>query len=359
MERRFRVAISPHLIRPNGTLGSGNVEFDAPRSAMPVDWVRIPPAKDGASAHGGPLEPAQVAGFDALLLYSERLTAATLEGSDRLALVARFGVGYDAVDVPACTRYGALLTITPDGVRRPVASSVIAFLLALAHRLPDRDRLTRAGKWNEARAEPGLGLAGRTLGLVGLGNIGREVVRLIAPFGMAILAYDPYAGPLGTEADGTRLVDLNFLLRDSDFVCITCPLNEETFHLLDVARLALMKPTAYVINAARGPIVDQAALTAMLRDGRLAGAALDVFENEPIDSNDLLLKMDNVILAPHAICWTDECIRGIYQSAWESIADVASSRIPRYVVNREALTHPRWQAVQATQTSQGRKSSSP
>lgn len=360
MSTPFRVAISPYLVRPDGTLGSGSVGLDIPPSDVPIDWVPIPPSTNAAAdaAHGAPLQPDQIVGFDTLLLYSERLTAATLEGSDRLALVARFGVGYDAVDVPACTRHGALLTITPDGVRRPVASSIITFILALAHRLRDRDRLTRAGQWNAARAEPGLGLAGRTLGLVGLGNIGREVVRLIAPFGMTILAHDPYAGPpnsLGsanTDSDGVHLTDLDTVLRDSDFVCVTCPLNDETFHLLNANRLALMKPAAYLINAARGPIVDQAALTHALEENRIAGAALDVFEQEPVDPNDPLLSMDNVLVAPHAICWTDECIRGIFKSAWESIVDVASGRTPRYVVNRDALTHPRWQSP--TQTSQAR-----
>src|SRR5262245_62720892 len=156
----------------------------------------------------------------------------------------------------------------------------------------------------------GMGLTGRTLGVFGLGNIGREVFALAAPFGMRHLAHDPYADPAGAAAAGAELVGLEALLRESDFVCLCCALTPATRHLIDARRLALMKPTAYLVNVARGPVVDQAALTEALRQGRLQGAGLDVFEREPIDPADPLLRLDNVILAPHALCWTDECFRG-------------------------------------------------
>ena len=181
---------------------------------------------------------------------------------------------------------------------------------------------------------------------MGLGNIGRELLRLIAPFGMRHLASDPYTRLSDLNDTPTvELVGLDQLLREADFVCITCPLTAETHHLIDARRLALMKPSAYLVNVARGPIVDQRALTEALRSGALAGAALDVFEHEPPDPDDPLLALENVIVSPHAICWTDECISGNLQSACESIAAVAAGEVPRHVVNREALAHPRLQAT--------------
>jgi D-3-phosphoglycerate dehydrogenase len=232
------------------------------------------------------------------------------------------------------------VTITPDGVRRPVATSVLAYLLALSLRMFDKDRLTRAGRWADKLDFMGTGLTGRTLGIIGLGNIGREIVRLTRPLGMRYLVFDPYL----SAADEIEMVDLETLLRASDFVTINCALSPETRHLLNQQRLALMKPTAYLINTARGPIVDQRALTTALAAHQLAGAALDVFEMEPIEPDDPLLALDNVILAPHAICWTDECFQGNGESACRGIVDVAAGRVPRSIVDRAALSHPRMRA---------------
>src|SRR5262249_48237363 len=157
---------------------------------------------------------------------------------------------------------------------------------------------------------------GRTLGVIGLGNVGREVFDLAKPLGMRHLAHDPYPA---AAVEGVELVGLETLLGESDFVCVCCALTPETHHLLDEARLALLQPTAYLINVARGPIVDQKALTEALTQRRIAGAGLDVFEQEPIDPDDPLLALDNVILSPHALCWTDGCFRAIGESACRSI----------------------------------------
>ncbi len=335
MTAPFRVGITRDFLEADGSPAFGDIGLELLDAAPGVERAFL--AEDTRE-----LRPEQVRGHDALLVLAPRVSAATLEGADRLTLVARFGVGYDNVDVEACTHHGVLLTITPDGVRRPVAAAVLTFLLALSHKLFLKDRLTRTGRWAEKRGHMGTGLTGRTLGVVGLGNIGREVFRLAAPFGMRHLAHDPYVA--STDAFlGIELVDLETLLRSADFVCLCCALNADTRHLIDAARLALMKPTAYLINVARGPVVDQQALTEALRARRLAGAGLDVFEQEPIDSADPLLALDNVILAPHALCWTDECFRGIGHSACQSILDVAAGRVPRDVVNRAALDHPRLQ----------------
>lgn len=271
--------------------------------------------------------------YDALLVLAPHVTAHTVDACRRLSLIARFGVGYDNVDVDACTRNAVMLSITPDGVRRPVATSALAFLLALSHKLFTKDRLTRTGRWQEKLDYMGIGLTGRTLGVIGLGNIGRELFRLAAPLEMRHAAFDPYASAI-------ELVALDSLLTEADFVVVCCALTADTHHLLDRRRLRLMKPTAFLINIARGPIIDQAALTEALTERSIAGAALDVFKTEPVSSNEPLLQLDNVIVAPHAIAWTDELFLGNGIAACQSILDVALGRIPRHIVNREVLDRP-------------------
>jgi D-3-phosphoglycerate dehydrogenase len=282
----------------------------------------------------GELEPADVAPYDAIVLFHPSVTAGTLEGVERLRLVARLGVGVDNVDVEACTAHGVLVTITPDSVRRPMASGAMAFVLALAHRLFERDRHVRDGGWDRF-AHIGVGLAGRTLGIVGLGNVGREVAVLAAPFGLRIVAADPFV----TEPPpGVELLELEELLAGSDVVILTCPLTPETHHLLDARRLALMRSAAILVNIARGPIVDGAALAAALAEGRLAGAALDVFEQEPLDPADPLLALDNVILAPHAVGLTDEIFALGGRSVSRAILAVTEGRLPEFPLNADALT---------------------
>jgi phosphoglycerate dehydrogenase-like enzyme len=331
-DHTFRVGVTADFLKPDGLLAPSTVGLDLLSGVPGLHWQFL--AEDTPE-----LRPEQVRGLDALLVLAPRVSAASLEGADRLAVVARFGVGHDNVEVDACTRAGVLLTITPDAVRRPVAAAALTFVLALGHKLLVKDRLTRTGRWAEKLHHMGTGLTGRILGVVGLGNIGREVLALAAPLGMRHLAHDPYADPARAAASGAELVALETLLREADFVCLCCALTPQTRHLLNAERLALMKPTAYLVNVARGPVVDQAALTEALRQRRIAGAGLDVFEQEPPDPGDPLLSLDNVILAPHALCWTDECFRGIGQDACRSILDVAAGRAPRHVVNPAALEH--------------------
>ena len=336
MSQTFRVGLTRDILKADGTIGFGDIGLSLLDDAVGVEW-------DILAENTSPLRCDQVQDYDALLVLGPKITTETLEGVDRLTILARFGVGYDAIDVDACTQNGVLLTITPDGVRRPVAAAVVTFILALSQKLLIKDRLTRNGRWAEKLDYMGMGIAGRTLGLVGLGNIGREVFKLAQPFEMRHLAYDPYATPEQARAAGVELVDLETLLRTSDFVSICCALTPETHHLINAERLALMKETAYLINAARGPIVDQAALTVALQEQRIQGAALDVFEQEPVDPNDPILTLDNVIVTPHGICWTDECFLGNGRSAFESILAVAAGRVPNNIVNRDALDNPRFQ----------------
>jgi phosphoglycerate dehydrogenase-like enzyme len=281
----------------------------------------------------GELAAEDVSSFDAIVLFHPVVTARTVAGESPLRLVARLGVGVDNVDVDACTAAGVLVTVTPDAVRRPMASGAMAFVLALAHRLLEMDRHVRAGGWDRF-AHVGSALRGRTLGIVGLGNVGREIAMLASGFGLEIVAADPF---VSQAPEGIELRELDELLAEVDFLVVTCPLLPETRHLLDARRLALMRPTAYLVNVARGPIVDGAALADALRRRAIAGAALDVFETEPLGSHDPLLELDNVILAPHAVGLTDELFQLGGESVSRAVLAVSEGRLPEFPLNPAAL----------------------
>jgi len=333
---KFRVGITRDFLSADGTLGYGDIGLAL------LDQPNV--EREFLLSSEMEISPAVADAYDALLVLAPRVSERTLAGCRRLGLVARFGVGYDTVDVPACTRNDVLLSITPDGVRRPVAVSALTLILALSHKLLIKDKLIRAGRWSDKLDHLGMGLTGRTLGVIGLGNIGREVFRVALPLGMRHVGHDPFVAADQATAMGVQWLELDRLLAEADFVVICCALTATTRRLIDARRLALMKPTAYLINVARGPIVDQAALTAVLKERRIAGAGLDVFDPEPIDPRDPLLALDNVILSPHALCWTDECFAGNGRSACEAILDYAAGRPPRHVVNREVLDRPGMQA---------------
>jgi D-3-phosphoglycerate dehydrogenase len=328
----FRVGITRDTLRADGTS-----IFD-PRALQIVDeaklqWEFIPDnVKELTAAHG--------AQYDALCVLNPKVPAAVVSAPDsRVRIVARMGVGYDSVDVKACTENGVILTNTPDGVRRPVATSILALILALSHKLATKDSLTRTGRWSETTNHMGVGLTGRTVGSIGVGNIGSELFRLLAPLEMVHLAYDPYAKAEDAARLRVRLTDKETVFREADFVCVNTPLTPETRGFIGAREFALMKPTAYFINTARGPIVDEQALYAALAERRLAGAALDVFEVEPIGRDNPLLALDNVIVTPHSICWTDEFFRNNAESAFRSVVAVATGKTPTFVVNRDVLEH--------------------
>jgi D-3-phosphoglycerate dehydrogenase len=279
--------------------------------------------------------------YDALCVLNPKVPGSMVSAPNRrLKIVARIGVGYDSVDVAACTANGVILTNTPDGVRRPVATSILLMILALSHKLLIKDNLTRTGRWKDTTSYMGDGLTGKTVGSIGVGNIGSELFRLLAPLNMHHLAYDPYAKADDAAKIRVRLTDKDTVLREADFVCINTPLTAETRGMIADREFGLMRPTAYFINTARGPIVDESALIRALQQKRIAGAGLDVFAHEPIDAENPLLAMDNVIVTPHSLCWTDELFRNNAESAFRSVVAVATGRTPTFVVNRDVLTHP-------------------
>lgn len=327
---KFRVGITADVLKSDGVPIFGTEvlrQLDDPT----IEWEYMEqPTVD--------ISPAQAARYDAICAMNTRVQATSLGAPDqRLKLIARFGVGYDSIDVPTCTQAGVLLTIAPDGVRRPVATSALTFVLMLAQKVLIKDRLTRNGRWSEKMDHVGTGLTGRTLGSIGLGNIGAELFRLAKPLEMRLLAHDPLADPVLAKTLGVALVDMDTLFRESDFLCVNCPLNEQTRGLVSARLLGLMKRSAYLINTARGPIVDEQALVAALQSGGIAGAGLDVFAEEPTPASNPLLAMDNVVLTPHGICFTDECMRGLAESAFRAAVDVAAGREPPYIVNPEAM----------------------
>ena len=324
---RFRIALSGDFVKPDGTAAFPMFDL-GPLDADPgVDWAYVQP-------EDGRMTAASLEGFDALILMGARFDADSIPADGRLALVARFGVGYDSVDVAACARAGIAVTITPDGVRRPVAVSILTFVLALAGKIFVKDGLAREGAAGFARRSDhmGVGLIGRTLGSIGIGNIGAEMFRMFAPLGMRFIAHDPYVAEADAAALNVTLVDLDTVFRDSDFLAINLPLTPETEKLVDAERLALMKPSAYLINTSRGPIVDPAALVAALRDGTIAGAGIDVFDPEPPSPDDPLLGLDNVIVTPHALCWTDQCFAGIGASTVAAAMTVKRGEVPDHMV---------------------------
>lgn len=325
----FRVALSGDFRRPDGTPTYPDFDLAPLRAAPGVEMAFL----DSNS----PLEAAQLEDFDALILLAHRFSAGSAPLGGRLSVVARFGVGYDTVDVGACTANDIALVITPDGVRRPVAVSIITLMLALTGKLMTKDRLTRLGADGFARRSDhmGTGLVGRTLGSIGVGNIGEELFRLARPFDMKFIAHDPFADARRMSELGVELVSLDDLFARSDVLTVNCPLTDDTRHLVNAARLATMKKTAYFINTARGGIVVQAALTAALQNGDIAGAGLDVLEVEPPSPDDPLLKLDNVILTPHALCWTDQCFAGNGRADVRAVLEVQHGRVPVGIVNRE------------------------
>jgi phosphoglycerate dehydrogenase-like enzyme len=291
------------------------------------------------------VSPEQIRGFDSVITVMPKWTQRTIATNDQLLAVHRTGVGYDMVDVPALTDAGIMLTITPEAVRRPMAVSIITFLLALSMRLFTKDRLTREARWAEKAKYHGVGLIGRTLGSIGVGNIGHEMFRLARPFGMKHIGCDPFITQETVADVDVKLVDMDTILAQSDFLSISCPLNNETFHLIGENELRKMKKTAFLINTARGPVVDEAALIRALKEGWIQGAAIDVFEQEPTPPDNPLLKMDSVIVAPHAIGHTDQTFMVMWDQIMKQVSQIMQGEMPEsLVVNREVWARPKFQA---------------
>lgn len=282
--------------------------------------------------------------FDAIFALALKFTAESVKGIERLAVVSRWGVGYDMIDVPALTEADVALAITPGAVRRPVAEAIFSLLFALTTNLVQQDNLVRKGGWRGDLPKLGHNIAGRTLGSIGCGNIGQEMFRMAASLGFGrLITTDPFIGAEQAEQLGVELVPMEALLAASDFVTINTPLSAETKGLIGEVELRKMKPSAYLINTARGPIVQETALIRALEEGWIAGAGLDVFEVEPLPADSPLRNLDNVILTPHGLAWTEELARDNGLEACENILTIAAGQVPASIVNKEVLNRPGFQ----------------
>ena len=236
--------------------------------------------------------------FDGAICGDDRYTARVLEAcSPRLKVISKWGTGIDSIDASACSRLNIILTRTQNAFTTPVADTVLAYMLAFARRVPWMDAAMKRGEWEKI---PGKTLSESTLGLIGLGNIGKAITRRAGAFGMKVYGTDIIEiDHVFVSETGIEMTNLEYLLSNSDFVSINCDLNPSSHHLINSKTLAQMKSNAILINTARGPIVNEKDLIAALRAKQIAGAALDVFEFEPLPKDSPLLKMDNVMLAPH------------------------------------------------------------
>jgi len=338
MTQRFRVGLTRDILDSRGEPAFGRKALSVLDGAAHVEWDYLP----DVVPH---LTPEHAAQYDAVYVNIARVPAAAVARPDcRVRVVARHGVGYDSVDVAAMTEAGIVVTNTPSPMPRPVATIALTFILALAGKLMLKDKLTRTGRWNERMDNMGLGLTGRTLGVIGAGRIGKELLRMARTFDLKLIAADPNVDTVELGYVGARKVDMDTLLATADFVVVACLLDPSTRHLVGAPQLAKMRPDAYFINVARGPIVDEPALIAALQAGKIAGAAVDVFEQEPVDPANPLLAMENVIVTPHSLCWTDECFHNMASTGLASIVDALAGKRPQFVVNPAVLDHPRVRA---------------
>ncbi len=293
-----------------------------------------------------------VSGFDAVIVWIDPMTRNAIEAAGpRLKVIGVPRAGYDNVDVAAATRFGVPVVYAPGANAVAVADFTMGLLLALNRGIATANMRLKTGSWT-ARWAMGNGsnLEGKTLGILGLGNVGARVALRAQAFGISLMAYDPYLTEDTMTALGlfprelsVTLVDLTTLLKASDFITLHLPITEQTLKMLGAAELALMKPTAYVINTSRGGIIDENALLHALQQGRIAGAALDVFEREPLEPQHPFLTLDNVIVTPHIAWCTQESLRRVNTIVAREVTKILRGQMPnlRYLANPDVLRHAR------------------
>jgi D-3-phosphoglycerate dehydrogenase / 2-oxoglutarate reductase len=295
----------------------------------------------------------QAATAQAITLAETRLPRSMIEQLARCLVIVRYGIGVDGVDLQAATDHGIIVCNTARYALDEVSTHAITLLLMCNRGIPAYTARLRAGEWFSPTV-PVRRLAGQQLGIVGIGNIGREVARKALGLGLRVVACDPYVQRLPADLQSVHLVGFDELLSGSDYVSLHLPLNATTRHLIGDRELRLLKPSAFLINTARGPVVDQAALTDALAAGRLAGAGLDVFEWEPLPADDPLRRLDNVVLTPHAAHWSAEASVDCRETAIGHVLTVLRGEIPGDVVNPEVLESKDLRAAAVTAESPSR-----
>ncbi|MHC4712805.1 MAG: C-terminal binding protein [Planctomycetota bacterium] len=272
-------------------------------------------------------------GADGILNRVAPMTARVITALDKCRVIARYGVGVDNVDVQAAAGGKIVVANVPDYCNDEVSTHAVALLLALARKVVSHDKAVRNGAWDIGSADPIYRTAGRTVGLIGLGRIARAVAEKLKGFGMRIVAADPYVSSEQAASIGVELIEMDALIASSDFISIHAPLMDATKKMINAGTLSRMKPTACLVNTSRGGLVDQRALIEALNEKKIAGAALDVYEVEPLEPDSPLKELDNVILTDHAGWYSEDSIVELQTRAAQAVADVLSGRRPESVVN--------------------------
>ncbi len=272
---------------------------------------------------------------DAVISLFEPFTKKVIDSLPKLRLISQIGIGYDFIDVDTATEAGVIVANTPDYCLEEVSDHTMALLLACARKITRLDNTVKQGKWYESRilTSPQFKLRGQTLGLVGFGQIARTVVRKAQGFGLRVIAYDPYISEASAQGHYVELVDLDSLLRESDYISVHAPLTKESRHMFALEQFKKMKPTAFLINTARGGLVDEQALYTAITEGHIAGAGLDVLETEPPEADNPLLKLDSVIITAHTAQASDTAMAELMRRPGEEVVQVLEGQWPRGFVN--------------------------
>ncbi len=310
----------PDISLERGILADAGIRLEAHQNRTPA--AIIPTVRDA----------------DALIVQYGSITADVIASLEHCRLIVRYGAGVNNIDVEAATRKGIFVCNVPDYGVDEVSNHAVMMIMALSRRLPAVMRRTQSGGWWDPSIEQIHRLAGSTVGLVGFGRIAQAVARKLSAFNVTVLAYHPRRDAAFMEARFAQKASLEEIARHSDFISLHCPLNPETEHLVDAAFLARMKPTACLINTARGSIVDEAALTAALQAGRIAGAGLDVFESEPLPASHPLYSLENVIITPHCAWFSQEASIDLRRKAAQEVVRVLGGGMPASLCNKEALS---------------------
>ncbi len=283
-----------------------------------------------------------VENVDVMMVVYAKITEKVLDSAKKLKGIVRYGIGYDNIDIGAATERKIPVANVPDYCIATVAEHTFALLLALSRKIVVADKAIRTSELAETWTSPpmkimGIELEGKNLGLLGLGQIGKAVARRAKSFGMIIRAYDPYLDKTTADSVGADLVTVEKLLRISDFVSIHVPLSDETRGMIGETEFRVMKKNAYIINVSRGPIIDEKALYNALKQGLIAGAALDVYQEEPPNPKNPLFDLENVVLTPHTAWYTKEALHRLETSAVNEAIRLLNGEFPKNLVNRELL----------------------
>ncbi|MCL2802901.1 MAG: NAD(P)-binding domain-containing protein [Micrococcales bacterium] len=328
LPRRFEVGLTADGFGADGNSIFGDLALER-LDAAGIAWRILPEMVDRVT-------PEAIRGLDAVLAFAHlKADRALALASPQLGLIARFGAGYDGIDLDGLAREGVAVTNTPIAVRRPMAMVAITYILALAHQLMPNHRAVVLGDWTAARgSHRGLGLSGRVLGVIGYGGIGQDVANLGKGLGLSVVASEPSASACRrAEANGVPVLPLSQLAAQADFVVVCASLTDETRHLIDGPFIDKMKASAFLINIARGEVVDSTALRQAVMSRRIAGAGLDVFDPEPPAPGEPLLTSDQVLWSPHCLAWTDDFTEAVSASVIGAIVDAANGRRPAHVLN--------------------------